>query len=1016
MDRSRRRAVRRRSRCSGAGRSMRAVGRGSGRRDVGAASGASALARGRCGDVADGRSSLRSSAPRSRSIPRREYVGERSDGPGRAVRSARRVRACAAPRVGELAPRAPSSRIRRSLASSCAVAVTAFEAPRRSGTISHCRRRRAGAPGQLRLHWRISRVARVAAVLAIDVRVGRARRLLGSIPRRRGREHRRRSSTMPPDDLCSSASASSSTAVPKAVLDDNAVASRAHADGSVAVTGTIDGTTQPLHRQLGLTDDELGGDRRAARPRAHRARARDVRGDVVGALLLQVVEASTSAGSPPRRRGCSSGPGEGAGVIDVGDGLAVAHPHREPQPPVRGRAVPGRGDRRRRHHPRHLLDGRPPDRARWTRCASARSTTPAPATCSKASSPGISGYGNAVGVPTVGGEVVFDDCYRDNPLVNVLCLGLLPVERLVLAQAEGVGNLAVLLGSSTGRDGIGGASVLASAGFEEGSRGQAAVGAGRRPVRGEAAHRGVPRAARRRARGRRAGPRRRRASRARRRRPRPRPARAWTSTSRACAKREPGMNAVEVMTSESQERMLAIVTPDEPRRGARPVRALGDPRLGRSGGSPTPAASACSTACSTRSACPARTRRRRAATTRRRCRPTAPPIADVPVEQPRRRPGVRPPAARARRPRRACRPTIPRPRCAPRFPAGTDLVGRAARAARVARPSPTSRGCGASTTTSCSSTPSSAPGGDAAVLRLKGTAARARAHHRRQGAASAALDPRTGARLAVLEAARNVACVGATPRALVNCLNFGNPEHPEVMWQFSEVVDGMSEACRALGIPVVGGNVSFYNESRGRDIDPTPVVGVVGLIDELDVGAAAGPRCATATRIVLLGRTERRARRLGVGARARPARRHAAGGRPRRRGRAARLRARARRRRAWSPACTTAPTAGSRSRSPRWRSPAECGFDVALGPSWCRRSRGSRSRRRVSSSPSTRRSPTTWSTGRRAAGVPARARHRGRRPARRRRRLRRRPRRRHHTPGATPSPPLVGRRPTSTAS
>ena len=85
----------------------------------------------------------------------------------------------------------------------------------------------------------------------------------------------------------------------------------------------------------------------------------------------------------------------------------------------------------------------------------------------------------------------------------------------------------------------------------------------------------------------------------------------------------------------------------------------------------------------------------------------------------------------------------------------------------------------------------------------------------------------------MLEAARNVACAGAAPKALVNCLNFGNPEHPEVMWQFSEVVDGISEACRALGIPVIGGNVSFYNESRGADIDPTPVVGVIGLIDDL---------------------------------------------------------------------------------------------------------------------------------------------------------------------------------------
>ena len=148
----------------------------------------------------------------------------------------------------------------------------------------------------------------------------------------------------------------------------------------------------------------------------------------------------------------------------------------------------------------------------WTRCASARSTTRARATCSRASSSGISGYGNAVGVPTVGGEVVFDDCYRDNPLVNVLCLGMLPHRAARARPRRGRrATSRVLLGSSTGRDGIGGASVLASAGFEEGARGEAAVGAGRRPVRGEAAHRGVPRAARRRPRGRRAGPRRRRA-------------------------------------------------------------------------------------------------------------------------------------------------------------------------------------------------------------------------------------------------------------------------------------------------------------------------------------------------------------------------------------------------------------------------------------------------------------------------------------------------------------------------
>ena len=107
----------------------------------------------------------------------------------------------------------------------------------------------------------------------------------------------------------------------------------------------------------------------------------------------------------------------------------------------------------------------------------------------------------------------------------------------------------------------------------------------------------------------------------------------------------------------------------------------------------------------------------------------------------------------------------------------------------------------------------------------------------------------------MIEAARNLACVGAVPKALVNCLNFGNPEHPEVMWQFSEVVDGMADACRALGIPVVGGNVSFYNESRGNDIDPTPVVGVVGLIDEL-TSLPPGPELHDGDAIVLLGHTE----------------------------------------------------------------------------------------------------------------------------------------------------------------
>ena len=180
------------------------------------------------------------------------------------------------------------------------------------------------------------------------------------------------------------------------------------------------------------------------------------------------------------------------------------------------------------------------------------------------------------------------------------------------------------------------------------------------------------------------------------------------------------------------------------------------------------------------------------------------------------------------------------------------------------------------------------------MLRLKGTP-RALALTTDGKARFCALDPYTGARLGVIEAARNLACVGAVPKALVNCLNFGNPEHPEVMWQFSEVVDGMSDACRALGIPVVGGNVSFYNESRGRDIDPTPVVGVVGLIDDL-TSVPPAPELHDGDAIVLLGHTEAELGGSEWATVARPPRRAATRRRPRRRGRAARPRARARRR------------------------------------------------------------------------------------------------------------------------
>ena len=152
------------------------------------------------------------------------------------------------------------------------------------------------------------------------------------------------------------------------------------------------------------------------------------------------------------------------------------------------------------------------------------------------------------------------------------------------------------------------------------------------------------------------------------------------------------------------------------------------------------------------------------------------------------------------------------------------------------------------------------PGGDAAVLRLKhpatgadtgrGLALTTDGNHR-----WCAVDPRAGTALTVAESMLNLACVGARPLAVVNCLNFGNPEHPEVMWQLSEAIDGMSEACRDFGIPVIGGNVSLYNESLGADIDPTPVVGMLGIIDQLD-RRPPGVTLVDGGRLLLVGITQ----------------------------------------------------------------------------------------------------------------------------------------------------------------
>ena len=256
------------------------------------------------------------------------------------------------------------------------------------------------------------------------------------------------------------------------------------------------------HRRRG------GRHRLDPRPGAEPPRAGHVRGDVVGALLLQV-EPHPPPRRPPRAHVGAGRAGRGRRRGRRRRRHRRRHPHREPQPPVGHRALPGRGHRRRRHPPRHLLDGGPPDRADGPAPVRSARRAPAAAGSPRASSPASP----ATATPSASRPSAARSCStRPTPTTrsSTCCAwACCPAERLVLGRASGVGNLAVLLGSSTGRDGIGGASVLASAGFGDGGRRrQAPERPGGRPVRGEAAHRGVPRAARRRPGRRHPGPRR----------------------------------------------------------------------------------------------------------------------------------------------------------------------------------------------------------------------------------------------------------------------------------------------------------------------------------------------------------------------------------------------------------------------------------------------------------------------------------------------------------------------------
>ena len=521
-----------------------------------------------------------------------------------------------------------------------------------------------------------------------------------------------------------------------------------------------------------------------------------------------------------------AGIGQNAGVVDIGQGYAVtfkleSHNHPSYVEPFQGAATGVGGIVRD-----ILAMGARPvavmDALRFGPAAAPDTRRVLPGVVS-----GISFYGNCLGLPNIGGELAFDPCYAGNPLVNALCLGVMRHDDLKLAAATGPGNKVVLLGSSTGPDGIGGASVLASASF-----GADGTSSAKRPsvqvgdpfmeklliecclelyaaglVEGiqDLGAAGVA-----------------------------------CATTELCAGggeevgmrvrldavplRDPSLGPPEILMSESQERMMAIVEPAALERfmavcakwevAATVIgEVTGSGRLEMTWHgdlvADIPPASA-----------------------------AAGPVYHRPVQRP---PGQA--ALQADDPARLDRP-------------GTGPELRSALLSLLSAPD------GADKSWVTEQYDSYVRG--ATVLSVPHDAGLVRVdEHTGLGVALAVdgnsryclLDPYAGAQLALAEAYRNVAATGARPLAVTDCLNFGSPEDPAVMWQFAEAVRGLADGCLALGVPVTGGNVSFYNQTAGAAIHPTPVVGVLGVHDDvrkrLSVGFGQAGRS-----VVLLGRTE----------------------------------------------------------------------------------------------------------------------------------------------------------------
>jgi phosphoribosylformylglycinamidine synthase len=575
--------------------------------------------------------------------------------------------------------------------------------------------------------------------------------------------------------------------------------------------------TEPLHRALGLTDDELGSIRSTL--------GREPNREELAMYAAMWSEHCSYKSSKVHLRMLPTegprilvGPGQDAGAVDVGDGLAAvfkmeSHSHPSAIEPYQGAATGVGGIVRdvvaMGARPIAILDPLrfgplSDERNRWLL---------------EGVVAGIGGYGNCIGVPTVGGELGFAEPHSANPTVNVMCVGVAPVERLVTSAREvREGSVLVLFGAATGRDGIGGVSVLASRTLEDGAdetRPSVQIGdpfaekllieaslelvergllEGLQDLGGAGITCAVSESA----------------------------ARAGLGAELdldAVPLRESGLEPFEILTSESQERMLAIVSPERVEqvrsvceRWGLPAVVVGE--LVEGGALRVRARGA------TVAEVPARS------------------LADEGPEyaRPRETPSGQDDLLNDD-------PTFATVTTSPEDAFVTVLSSANVAGKRWVWEQYDSIVQGGTVR---------GPGGDAALVRLEGTL-RALALSSDGKGRFGLLDPYLGAAHAVAESARNVACTGATPLAITNCLNFGNPERPEVMWQFGESVRGIADACRALETPVTGGNVSFYNESGDSAIWPTAMIGMLGVLE--DYRLAVSPAFGPGTWIYLAGET-----------------------------------------------------------------------------------------------------------------------------------------------------------------